>query len=150
MGDREARDIEIAHGEPRTGLETLDRWRIFAPIDVFRGAMGRITREAPVLLTTDGRETRGVVAMFMGDEHGVEVFNTLIDRGQAFLDFSPAEPGIDEKPGTLGRDKRGISAAATRENADLDDRDLPYWFGYSTGRNKRARNVLFLFSSGWG
>ena len=64
--------------------------------------------------------------MFMGNQDGVNRGQIFTDRRKPFRSFAPAQPSIDQQPGSIGRNEGRIASATAREYADLDDGASPF------------------------
>ena len=75
-------------------------------------------------------EPADVIAMFVGEEHAIE----LPRRDPALLepdhDLPRAEPAIDQNPAMIGRDQRAISRAAAAEHGQSEHASI------SSGRRR--------------
>ncbi len=139
VGDGEAVDVDIADGEARASLETLQARRGVLPIDERRGLVRHVDGGGGFFRETD--ETGDVIAMLVGDEDGVEATGLLTDGGEPPGEFLEAEAGVDEDAGPVGRDECAIAGAAAREHAEFDDDGLP-WNSCSRKERGEARDAL--------
>ncbi len=62
-----------------------------------------------------------MIVVLVGDQHGIERVDVFADSGQALGNLAAAEAGIDQDAGAVCGNERGITGAAARENANLDD-----------------------------
>ena len=61
-----------------------------------------------------------MVAVFVGDENGGEIFRRAPDAGEALADLARAEPGVHEHARLGGFDIGAIAGGTTAENGELD------------------------------
>lgn len=64
-----------------------------------------------------------MIAMFVGDQDGIERLNIFADVGQPAGYFTATQSSVDEQAGSICRDKGRVSGATAGEYADLDDGD---------------------------
>jgi hypothetical protein len=62
-----------------------------------------------------------MIVVLVSDQDGIERVDVFTDSGQAFGNLAAAEAGIDQDAGAVCGNERGITGAAARENANLDD-----------------------------
>lgn len=129
VGNGEALDDDVADGPAGACLKRLDRRRraIRLPVDQGRSELRNEDRERFFLLRAapqQARQTGDMVAVFMGDEDGVDIVDVLADGGEAPLQFPDAEAGIDQNAGFGGREKRRIASTAAREYAEPDQETI--------------------------
>ena len=68
-----------------------------------------------------------MIAVFVSDEDGGQAAGIFADRGQTLQDFAAADARVNQHTRPVGPDKHGISGAAAREYADLED-ERPLYF----------------------
>lgn len=121
MRNCEASDVKIADSEPAARLKDFAGRRRFAPIDKLAGAAREIHRQRSFGAFYQSNQAACVVAMFMRDQNCVEICDIFADRGQPLADFTAAESGVNQNPGTIRRNEGRITRTAGRENANLND-----------------------------
>ena len=62
-----------------------------------------------------------MVAMLMGNQHGIQVLNVFADSRQPGSDLLLAQAGVDQDAGARCRDERRVARTAARQYADFDD-----------------------------
>jgi hypothetical protein len=58
--------------------------------------------------------------MLVGDDQSIEAVGRLIGGREARQGFPTAEARVDEQPGLLGRNQRGVTMTPTAEDTDAD------------------------------
>src|SRR4051812_44707582 len=106
MRDGETLDAHVADVEDGAGLEFLHvrsgAGLPFAPVDGGGGELRQIDRNAK--RAGEHAEAANVVAVFMGDDDGVERFGIDTDGGEALKGFPLAEPCVNEDARMLATD----------------------------------------------
>ena len=81
---------------------------------------GTIAVNRDVQLSRDAGQAVNVVAVFVGDEDGGEIFRRAPEAGQALADLARAEPGVHEHAGFVGFDISAIAGGTAAEDGEFD------------------------------
>lgn len=110
---------DVAHFKPTARDEQPEiQFCAFGDADDFvHGSAIAIDREARLL--GNGREAGDMVAVFVRDENGGEVFRHAPEGGEALADLSPAEAHVDEQPRFVRFDVRSVAGGAAAEDREF-------------------------------
>src|SRR5258708_24516450 len=84
---------------------------------VLRGAVA-INRD--VQFRCDANEAGDVVAVFMGDQDGGEIFGCAAQGGEALADLARGKPGVHEDAGLGGLKVGAVAAGTAAEDGEID------------------------------
>ena len=111
-------NLQLADRNALAGLKRFELLAVeFAPGDRRSGESAEIDRN--IQLAQDGYQAADVIAVFVGDDHGVEIFGRLADCCQARKNLPLAQPRIDKDASVLRPDECGIARAAARQHTDF-------------------------------
>ncbi len=81
---------------------------------------GAVAINRDVQLLRNAGQAVNVVAVFVGDEDGGQIFRRATDAGEALADLARAEPGVHEHSGFISFDVSAIAAGTAAEDGKFD------------------------------
>ena len=117
VGDGEALDLEIAEAKARAGFEELP-FRLVAGIQLgLHGAGGGgVGKDADARKFFQALDAGGMVAVFVGEEDRVDVFERFARGGEELAEFADGKARIDEDARALGDEQGAVARAAATED----------------------------------
>ena len=110
---------DVAHVEAAPGAEEAEvQVRVQGAFDFILGGAIAINREAEFFRDAD--ETGDVIAVFVGDEDGREIFRRPPDAREPLADLTRAEAAVHQHAGFIGFDVGSVAGGAAAEDREFD------------------------------
>lgn len=117
MGHGERVDLEVAEAETAAGFEDVPI-RPPGQSGLHRSPGALVGEDADVRKTLQALESVRVVAVFVGQEDGVDPRERFPHLLEQLTEPAGGKPGVDEHAGALGHEQRGVTRAAAAKDRE--------------------------------
>ena len=132
---------QVADFKARAGVEEM-AVEFGLQLKFKRLLRGAVAINRDVQLGGNAGQSLNVVAVFMRDQDGGEVFRHPTDGGEALANLARAEPGVHEHAGFIGFDIGTVAAGTAAEDGEFNSHK---W----TLVSRKQRGKLFSTTEAW-